>query len=341
MLSVSSLRLGIVTSAKKTGLGSASMTPSGDYSGTTDKEYIVQIDSIAGGAEVGQATFQWSNGGDAWNASGILTSTGGTLLEAGVYVKFASGTGADFAVGDIWYFKVINLFKAGAMIDLDRDHRYRSAALGTPNTITVDLGTAQQIAALIIQDHNLTSAATIAMCGNAANTWGAPAFSVAIPWANGSILYYLLSAQNYEFWQLQITDALNPAGYIEIGELYLGSYLELTKNFSVGFKRGVNMLYDQNKNKYGATRNRFYNLQRQFDYSFTALSGSTDVISLEQFLAAITSRDTGNLNPFWFNEDSSDTTKMWMVDIYALPENHHMRTFFDCPISLTERVASV
>ena len=129
MLSVSSLRNGIVTSAKKEGTGSAVMTPSGNYSGATDLEYIVEIDSIAGGAEVGDATYRWSDGGGTWDASGVATAAAPTLLNNGAYISFASGSGADFVVGDRWYFKGINLFNAGKAIDRDRDHSYRSAGL--------------------------------------------------------------------------------------------------------------------------------------------------------------------------------------------------------------------
>jgi hypothetical protein len=63
IITISSLRSGVVTSALKSGTGSAILNPSGNYSGGVDLEYIVEIDSIAGGAEVGQATFKWSDGG--------------------------------------------------------------------------------------------------------------------------------------------------------------------------------------------------------------------------------------------------------------------------------------
>jgi len=131
MISVSSLRVGIVTSAKKNGTGSAVITTSGNFSGATDLEYIVEIDSIAGGAEVGQATFRWSDGGGAWDASGVTTPAVATLLNNGVNIAFTTGAGADFVVGDKWYFKGINLFNAGKMVDYDRDHIYRSAELDT------------------------------------------------------------------------------------------------------------------------------------------------------------------------------------------------------------------
>jgi len=129
MLSVSSLRLGIVTAALKDGTGSAVLNPSGNYSGTTDLEYIIEIDSIAGGAEVGQATFRWSDGGGSWDASSVTTSATNILLNNGIYINWTTGSGADFVVGDRWYFKGINLFNAGKMIDLNRDHRYRSSGL--------------------------------------------------------------------------------------------------------------------------------------------------------------------------------------------------------------------
>ena len=131
MISVSSLRNGLVTSAKKEGTGSAVITTSGNYSGATDLEYIVEIDSIAGGAEVGQATFKWSDGGGTWDANGVTTSATSILLNNGVYILHTTGTGADFVVGDKWYFKGINLFNAGKVIDRDRDHSYRSKELDT------------------------------------------------------------------------------------------------------------------------------------------------------------------------------------------------------------------
>lgn len=129
MLSVSSLRSGIVTTAKKEGAGSAILVPSGAFSGAIDLEYIVEIDSIGAGAEVGQATFRWSDGGGTWDGSGITTLATNILLNNGVYIKWTTGVGADFVVGDKWYFKGINLFNAGKMIDLNRDHSYRSSDL--------------------------------------------------------------------------------------------------------------------------------------------------------------------------------------------------------------------
>ena len=139
MISVSSLRNGLVTSAKKEGTGSAVITTSGNFRGPVDLEYIVEIDSIGGGAEVGQATFKWSDGGGTWNATGVTTSLTPIELNYGTKIAHITGAGADFVVGDKWYFKGINLFNAGQMLDRDRDHIYRSQELDTNCILTEGL----------------------------------------------------------------------------------------------------------------------------------------------------------------------------------------------------------
>ncbi len=139
MISVSSLRNGLVTSAKKEGTGSAVITISGNFRGPIDLEYIVEIDSIGGGAEVGQATFKWTDGGGTWDATGVLTSATAIELNYGIMISHITGAGADFVVGDKWYFKGINLFNAGQMLDRDRDHIYRSTNLDSNVIMTEGL----------------------------------------------------------------------------------------------------------------------------------------------------------------------------------------------------------
>jgi len=468
MISVSSLRNGLVTAALKEGLGSAVLNPSGGFTGPVDLEYIVEIDSIAAGAEVGQATFRWSDGGGTWDATGVTTSAVNTLLNNGVYINFTTGSGADFVVGDRWYFKAINLFNAGKMIDLDRDHRYRSAALGAPNTVTVDLGSAQEVKAIVLQDHNFTSAATLKIEGSADNTFpyyenvgsnkittwvnhdtfpygtltqaggnitsaiagGASAcyidigaglvngrtyrlvinhtqssgeapslylglagdlasggdltiaavspgattvvftFSTAgytrlifantaaanwactvtlyevdeisevITWNEEKIIHYLAAPLTYRYWRLSVTDAANPDGFLEIGELYIGSYLELTRNYIEGFSEETNFLMDSNRTPYGAGKDRFYNSQLTFNFSFGAMPPA-DVTSMKALIAAIASRSSGTFKPFWFCKDSATPNDSYLVKIASLPVQHRTRDYYDMPLVLTECVTSV
>jgi len=340
MISVSSLRTGMVTGAIKRGTGSAVLNPSGNYTETTDKEYIIEIDSIAAGAEVGQATFKWSAGGGGWNASGVITSATNITLNNGVTINWSSGSGDDFVVGDRWYLKGINLFNAGRMIDLDRDNRYRSAALESPNTITIDKLSAQEEKALVIFDHNLTSGATIALKENTANAWSTPAFSEGVTWNLEKMLHYLSAAQTYRYDQIQITDPSNPDGYIEISELFLGSYLELSKNFDNGYSRQINFLMDKNTTPYGVGKKRFYNQQSVFTFDFNDMPAA-DVTSMITLINAVSNRDTGLFNPFWFNPDSDVPNEFYLVEITSLPVNHSKLSYFNMPLELTEVVTSV
>jgi hypothetical protein len=345
MITVSSLRSGVVTSALKSGTGSAVLNPSGNYSGVVDREYIIEIDSIAGGAEVGQATFKWSDGGGTWNATGVLTSAVNILLGDGVYINHTTGSGADFVVGDKWYFKGINLFNAGKMIDLDRDHLYRSAALESPNTITVDLGSAQEVKAIIIQDHNFTSAATLTLEADAAATFdsgagGNPQFSEAVTWNDEKIVHYLSAATTKQYWRLKVTDAANPDTYIEIGELFLGSYLELTRNYSEGFREETTFLMERNRTPYGVGKNHFYNSQLTFEFDFKVMPAA-DVTSIKTLLTAIASRSTGIFKPFWLNKSSATPNESWLVEIESLPVDHLSRGFYEMPLRFTEVLRSV
>lgn len=127
MLTASSIFPGTVGSALKEGTGSGTMTPSGAYTGTDDRLYTVEID-LAG--DVGTATFRWRrNTSSGWEASGVLTSTSNLVLENGVQVKFAAGSGTDFILADSWTFKAVRFFAPGKLIDLDPDVPWRSNLL--------------------------------------------------------------------------------------------------------------------------------------------------------------------------------------------------------------------
>lgn len=345
MFTVSSLRTGIVTAALKEGTGSAVLNPSGNYSGTEDLEYIVEIDSIAGGAEVGQATFKWSDGGGAWDATGVTTSASNVLLNNGVYINWTTGSGADFVVGGKWYLKGVNLFNAGKMIDLNRDHRYRSAALGAPNTIAVDLGSAQEVKALIIHDHNFTAAATLLLEADDAATFdsgggGAAQFSEALIWNSEKIVHYLSVATTKRYWRLSVTDASNSDGYIEIGEIYLGSYLELTRTYANGFSEDNSFLMESNRTPYGVGTDRFYNTQKTFKFDFNMMAAA-DVTSMKTLLSAVASRSLGTFKPFWFNKDTTTPNDSHLVRLQSLPVNHRVLSYYDMPLTLVEVLASV
>jgi hypothetical protein len=532
MLTVTSLYDGLVTSALKDGTGSAVITTSGTFTNAIDLEYVVEIDSVAGGAGVGQATFKWSDdGGATWDATGVTTSATDITLNNGVNVKWTAGSGDDFIVGDKWYFKGINRFNAGKMIDLNRDSRYRSAleevlladdcsslgdwssldwdggettqvtfggkscyrldpgpapyamagirrdvgsygsftevnislyhvAIGTYfgggyaimemhngtancwmifgsdglrvwdgsnwnvvgadivaigewqdwrfvidwashtmdvylgeilqasdvecylgssqdgvfsfsqsaggagdsvtyvdnikianlysddsdhpsySTIIIDLGAEKEIKALILGDHNISSGATITLKGHTSDSWGSPDFSENVTFAADKILHYLSAATSKRYWKIEIYDPNNTDGYIEIGELYLGTYLELSKNFAAGFSEETNFIVETNTSPYGIDRDRFYNTQKIFNIDFNVVPAE-DVASMEAMVSAITDRAAGIIKPVWFNKDSDSPEKTWLVKLSSLPVEHVTLSFYDMLIELREVLRSV
>ena len=314
MFTVSSLRNGLVSDAKKDGTGSATLTPAGNFTGTTDLEYIVEIDSVAAGAEVASATFKWTSAyADGWNATGVATATTDTSLNNGVTIRFASGTGDDFALGDRWYFKGVNLFNAGKMIDLDRDTRYRSAALGSPNTIIVDLGSAQEVKALVLYDHNFTSNVTLTLEGHTADAWGAPDFQESVTYNASKVVHYLSAATTKRYWRLSVTDAGNSDSYIEIGEMILADYLEMSQMYTWGPGRNYNAISRVNQGSYRVKSKRFFNLQNALNYHWNKLN-DTDITNLETMLEAITDKDTGEIDPVVWNPDTASPNVSYLAE---------------------------
>ena len=142
------------------------------------------------------------------------------------------------------------------------------------------------------------------------------------------------------YWHLQITDAANTDGYIDIEDIFLGSYMELSKTYSLGFSKGFKLLYDSNPTPYGVAKKRFYNRQRSFTYNFNLLIAA-DITLLEAMIDSIASRSTGQLLPFWLNDDSAIPAQTWMVDISAIPEDHRVLEYYRTSLKMLEVMKSI
>lgn len=197
------------------------------------------------------------------------------------------------------------------------------------------MGSVQEIKVLIIDGHNLSATATLTLKGVDPSI-----FSEAVTRTEGNIIHYLSVATTKRYWHLQITDAANPDGYIDIGDIFLGSYMELSKTYSRGFSKGFNLLYDANRTPYGVTKKRFYNRQRSFTYNFNLIIAA-DIVLLEAMIDSIASRSTGQLKPFWFNDDSAIPVQIWMVDVSAIPEDHHVVEYYRTSLELLEVMRSL
>lgn len=108
-----------------------------------------------------------------------------------------------------------------------RSKPWRTGTSSAPETIVIDLGSAQAVTSVILLDHTLTSGdSAIALEGNTADSWGAPAFSQALTWVSGTIAQ-TFSTQTYRYWRIKFTKS-SAAEARSIGRVFLGPYLQPT-----------------------------------------------------------------------------------------------------------------
>ena len=326
-IAVSSFLYGVIGGIYAEQLGSATVQNGGVFSASEDKGYVVEIDGIGGGQEVTQATFKWSDDdGQTWTETAVATQTGAYAMSNGVTIQFAAGAGDDCELGDKWSFICKNNYGKQKLFGLDRDFLYRSRTLDDPNTITLTFSAAKNIKAFTMLDHNLSSAAVITLMGNTSDAWGAPAYSQVITWNSKKTGYYL--DQTYRYWRLQISDQLNTDGYIEIGELYLGDYLEPGKNYKYGWEQSTTSFETTAKSKAGVERKSLNYLQEDFRLTFARIP-ETDINSLLAMFRAIKNETDLTVEPMWFfPEGSGDANNFYLV---------HMDTLFSREVQYTDQ----
>ncbi len=341
-LTIDSVKPGIVTTALKDGTGSASMSTDGDFTGSQDLEYTVQVNVVPSGAtEIGEAVFRWSSVTTAWIETGVTTATTFTGLNNGVSIAHAGGAGADFVDLDTWYFKGINFFNAEKMVDWDRDTRYRSDDQ-TGSSISINLGTSYTVSSLILYDHNFSTGVSITFSGATKSNWiaGTPEVSESVTYGVTKILHFLTSAASYPFWRVEINDPNNADGFIEIGELFLGDYFEPTGIWIGEANRSTQTIFGINTTLYGKKDLRFYNQKKVLEYDYAFISDA-DADQFEAMLIGMTDKGTGLFQPLYFVENSSSTTKFWMTYFTEIPRTLKHGDLSGIRISLEETLKSV
>lgn len=100
---------------------------------------------------------------------------------------------------------------------------WRSTSI-TAQTIVVDLGSAQTISVAAVLGHNLTSGATITLEGNPSDSWGSASVSTTITTIVGGMCLNYFTGGSHQYWRFSIDNATGGTSYIEIGNLWLGTY---------------------------------------------------------------------------------------------------------------------
>ena len=107
----------------------------------------------------------------------------------------------------------------------------------TAEWIKFDLGSAKKITMVAIFGHNLTSGATVTIEAHTSDSWTTPAYSATITWHAQALVKFL--DQTYRWWRITFADAANTDGYIEIGRICAGEYVEPDVNVSEDVTRTV------------------------------------------------------------------------------------------------------
>lgn len=339
MITADSQASGSVSGAEKTQgtSGTAIMVSTGDFTGATDLRYTVQIDGLGTG-EVGSSTYRWKNSDTAagsWEATGVTTSATPVTLNNGVDIFFTGGDGADFELSDTWVFETEATYSTGNLIDLDRNKIFRS---GNTFDIEFNLGSAQNIKALILYDHNLTAAtSTITYQMNTSSSWGAPPYSQALTITNPLILYL---DETYQYQRLAITDGT--IQYVEMSQIYQGDYLELTHNARWGTPRTHGYFLSGNDNDVGLNRRKVYTKQARIplEYPVTLYANIDNLITMQE--ALVHEETTGIVDRLFlhlFSDNLSDG--VWLVDwtnIEAVTEVYEYLTHGSITCEFAEQV---
>ena len=94
----------------------------------------------------------------------------------------------------------------------------------TGQWIKFDLGSTKKITMAAIFGHNLSIGATITLEANSTDSWESPSYSKAMTWNEKAIVEFI--DQTYRWWRVTMEDGDNPDGYIEIGRICAGEYIE-------------------------------------------------------------------------------------------------------------------
>ena len=264
----------------------------------------MQIDSVSAGAEVGSANFRWKRSDGTWQASGLATSSSLTSLENGISVKWTSGTGDDFNLNDAWSFIARRNHGAEKLADRDPNSYWKSTGI-IDESITMDLGSAQQVTAFCLGEHNLSSTATITLMANSADSWASPAWSQGITRTAKHLGIFL--DQTYRYWRIRLQDAANADGYLRAAEVYLGGYFEPVRNYATGGSRAVNYNRTDKQADGNYTGSSFSGRSESMSLVYGHVNAA-DLAAFREMFDATNDLANRKAIPLWFWPDSSDAS---------------------------------
>jgi len=129
-------------------------------------------------------------------------------------------------------------FPAINTVEDTKELLWRTTAVDSPVYISSDLSAAYEIDFVAILGHNFQAGATIKAIGADDSNFTTGVVEETIGYASTDIYHFFSVRQTKRYWKIQVEDAGNPDGYIEIATIVLGKYLQLNCNYKFGYGRG-------------------------------------------------------------------------------------------------------
>lgn len=271
------------------------------YTGTVDRTIYVVIDSVTAGVSIGQATYRWRyDDSSGWEATGVTTSATLTTLGLGIKIAWvAHPTGDDFALDDSFQFRVRATLGVQNLLDGDPNTLFQSTAV---DNLVFDLGSAQNVTAFALMNHNfVASQSTFKLQANSSDSWSSPPYDNSITVTNTYQIEYL--DETYRYWRTDPTDGA--LSEVSIGELFLGEYLELTKNAWWGTQEGLGYIGSAQESQWGIRRQQGSGQRRIYTLQYDHMR-DTDIDALITMQAALYNTTTGKVSPLFLHLISDD-----------------------------------
>lgn len=286
----------------------ATLSAYGLYTGNDDLIYTVE----ATGAYVGGTpVYRWRRSSTtlgSWNAENVACPTSYTQIENGIYLKFSAAP----TTGGRWKFHVVPSFGVANLLIRDRRKAYRTILDATTATLSAAFTAAVSATCCAIYDTNLTAAATVTLKGNATDSgWETPDFSVVFP-ASTPVIYF--AAESHQYWRVEISDATTTADYLEIGEWYLGTYLQMSAVMDWRSTSGISYATQGE-----ASQQSVVSEQRRVKMDLS-LRRNVDIDLILAMLAAIHDPATRRKRPVFFHEFTDEPSRFFLGHVSSTLE---------------------
>lgn len=104
----------------------------------------------------------------------------------------------------------------------------------TSEVLQIDLGSALPIDLCVIENHNLSAAATIVLNGGSSPSPNGSQFTTTLAWRERTAFKLLSTAQTWRYWSVTIADSANVDTFIELGFAMLGAATTSAFNYRYG-----------------------------------------------------------------------------------------------------------